>query len=176
MDQIWVSSIIPQLILKINNAITNNLNYIKLIGSGHETRAFCYVLDVVNGLKILMEKGIDREIYHIGNSDEEIKILDLAQLLVDNFGKKILIKSGENLHLGGTNRRCPDINKISKLGYKPMYNLNTGLNETFNWYINNLDNLKNKRPIDCLKIKKYIYLVIMEWLVLLLAYIKRKWL
>ena len=85
--------VIPQLILKINNAITNNLNYIKLIGSGHETRAFCYVLDVVNGLKILMEKGIDREIYHIGNSDEEIKILDLAQLLVDNFGKKILIKS-----------------------------------------------------------------------------------
>lgn len=140
--------VIPQLIEKINDAITNNLDYITLIGTGDETRAFCYVLDIVNGLKILMKNGIDREIYHIGNSDEEIKISDLAQLIINKLGKEVLIRPGENKHKGGTVRRCPDINKISLLGYKPAYDLSKGLNETIKWYINNIDNFKDKRSIE----------------------------
>ena len=140
--------VIPQLILKINHAIINNIDHITLIGTGNETRAFCYVLDVVNGLKILMKSGVDHEIYHIGNSDEEIKILDLAKLIIDEFGHNISIKSGKNLHKGGTNRRCPDVTKISLLGYKPEYNLNKGLKETIKWYIDNIDNFKNKRSIE----------------------------
>jgi len=140
--------VIPQLILKINHAIVNNIDHITLIGTGNETRAFCHVLDVVNGLKILMKSGVDHEIYHIGNSDEEIKILDLAKLIIDDFGHNISIKSGENLHKGGTNRRCPDVSKISLLGYKPECNLNKGLKETIKWYVDNMDNFKNKRSIE----------------------------
>ncbi len=140
--------VIPQLIQKIEDANTNNIDHITLIGTGNETRAFCYVLDVVNGLKILMKSGADHEIYHIGNSDEEIKIIDLAKLIMNEIGQNLIIKPGKNIHMGGTSRRCPDVNKISLLGYKPEYNLNRGLKETVKWYINNIDNYKNKRTIE----------------------------
>ena len=140
--------VIPQLILKINHAITKNINHITLIGSGDETRAFCYVLDVVSGLKILMQYGDDHEIYHIGNSYEEIKIFDLANLIIDILDQNILVKPGEDLHKGGTNRRCPNTNKIASLGYKPKYNLKKGLNETIKWYIDNIDYSENRRSIE----------------------------
>lgn len=140
--------VIPQLILKINNAITKNINHITLIGSGNETRAFCYVLDVVSGLKILMQYGDDHEIYHIGNSYEEIKIFDLAHLIINNLDQNIQVKPGEDLHKGGTNRRCPNVNKIASLGYKPKYNLKKGLNETIKWYIDNIDYSENRRSIE----------------------------
>ena len=70
--------VIPQLIEKIKLSIKENKSNITLIGKGIETRAFCYVDDLIDGLIILMSKGDDKEIYHIGN-DEEISIKDLAE-------------------------------------------------------------------------------------------------
>jgi len=37
---------------------------------------------------------------------------------------------------GSTLDRCPDIKKISKLGFKKKYNLSLGLSKTINWYLN----------------------------------------
>lgn len=140
--------VIPQLILKVVEAIDNDIDHVTLIGDGSETRAFCYILDVIEGLKILIKKGSDREIYHIGNSEEEIEIKELASLIINNLDKNLFVKSGDNLHEGNTNRRCPNVNKISQLGYKPKYNLKVGLKETIEWYVNNLEDYKNKRPIE----------------------------
>ena len=62
--------VIPQLITKIMHSEKNKNNFIDLVGSGVETRAFCYVDDIIDGLIILMDKGLDKEIYHIGNAHE----------------------------------------------------------------------------------------------------------
>ena len=48
----------------------------------------------------------------------------------------LLIKN-EKLTTGSVNRRCPNINKIKKLGYKKKYSLKKGLIETINWYLKN---------------------------------------
>ena len=95
-----------------------------------------------------MQYGDDHEIYHIGNSYEEIKIFDLAHLIINNLDQNIQVKPGEDLHKGGTNRRCPNVNKIASLGYKPKYNLKKGLNETIKWYIDNIDYSENRRSIE----------------------------
>ena len=46
-------------------------------GDGAETRAFCFVDDIVSGVLTMYAHGGHREIYHIGN-DEEVTIRDLA--------------------------------------------------------------------------------------------------
>ena len=55
--------------------------------------------------------------------------------------KRIIYISEKKLHiqntkeiLGSVKRRCPDILKIKKLGFKPKIDLNTGLENTFEWY------------------------------------------
>jgi nucleoside-diphosphate-sugar epimerase len=47
-------------------------------GTGEETRSFCYIDDCVDALMILLHKGEDRTVYHLGNPDEEHSIWDLA--------------------------------------------------------------------------------------------------
>ena len=128
--------VIPQFILRINKLLKNHESTRKLDfpiqGSGKETRAFCFVDDIVDGILILLKKGSNREIYHIGN-DYEISIKELADKIAILSNVQINILPSEEF-IGGTPRRCPDIKKIRQLGYEPKVNLNNGLKYTFDWY------------------------------------------
>ncbi len=135
--------VVPQLINKLKNSKDNNINSIELIGSGSETRAFCYVDDLVDGLLILMKKGKDKEIYHIGN-DYELSIYELAKKMTKLIDKTIQVKKGAQSHVGGTMRRCPDISKMREIGYKPKISIDIGLEKSVEWYLNNTNTSKNE--------------------------------
>jgi UDP-glucose 4-epimerase len=102
-------------------------------GDGTETRAFCYVDDVVEGVLTMYQNGGHREIYHIGN-DEEVSIRDLAARVAGVVGVDVEIRPTASA-VGGTNRRCPDIGKMRRLGYCPAVNLDEGLKRTAAWYL-----------------------------------------
>jgi UDP-glucose 4-epimerase len=135
--------VVPQLIKKVVYSQENQNNFIELIGSGNETRAFCYIDDLVDGLIILMEKGEDKEIYHIGN-DDELSIFDLAKKITNLIDTKINVKKGEQTHFGGTMRRCPDITKMKKIGYQPKISIDIGLEKSVDWYLKNENKSDNK--------------------------------
>ena len=80
----------------------------------------------------MYNKGKTREIYHIGN-DEEVSISDLARAVANTLRIEFDIGHTEGLP-GGTSRRCPDISKMSKLGYRPEVSLREGLKMTALWY------------------------------------------
>jgi UDP-glucose 4-epimerase len=101
-------------------------------GDGTETRSFCYVDDVVQGILTMYEKGGHREIYHIG-SDEEITIRELAARIGKIVGVDLDIRPTE-LAAGGTPRRCADISKMRALGWSPTVGLDEGLERTVAWY------------------------------------------
>lgn len=105
----------------------------KIQGSGKETRSFCHIDDCIDGLMVLLEKGEDRNVYHLGNPDEEYAIEDLATLVAHWFGEKIKIIRGE-LPKGSPTRRLPDISKLERLGYSPHVTLAEGLAGTLDWY------------------------------------------
>jgi len=114
--------VIPELMKKSLKA----KNKITIEGSGKETRSFCYIDDFINGLIILIKKKINGfNIFNIGN-DYEISINNLTKLIIKNSKKNLLIKN-KKLRTGSSKRRCPDIKKIKKLGYKPIVNLETGI-------------------------------------------------
>lgn len=135
--------VIPQLINKLIKSKASNETFIELIGDGLETRAFCYIDDLVDGLLILMNKGKDKEIYHIGN-DVELSIFDLAKKITKLIDDKIDVRKGKQTHFGGTMRRCPDISKMRKIGYEPEISIEKGLQVTVDWYLNNENKSKNE--------------------------------
>lgn len=127
--------VIPQLILRLKKIIAENKGRrlpLPIQGSGKETRAFIYIDDFIDGLKLVMDKGEHLGIYHVG-TDMEVSIKNLAEKIGRCFDKKIKILPGK-LNQGSTLRRCPDISKIKKLGFKPNISLDEGLQQTVQWY------------------------------------------
>lgn len=101
-------------------------------GTGEETRAFIYISDFIKAIELLIKKGKNGEIYHIGNS-EEISIKELAMIVSLNLQFDVAIKPGL-LKSGSTLRRVPDISKISDLGYLQTIPIKEGISRLKQWY------------------------------------------
>ena len=100
-----------------------------------QTRAFCYVTDVVEASQALMGCRLDGcELVHVGNDREEITIKELLSKLLDvaDFHPEILALPAPS---GAVNRRCPDITKLRALtGFEPAVDIASGLAHTWGWY------------------------------------------
>jgi len=124
--------VIPQLIAKIGRLSKQNSVNLSIQGTGQETRAFIYIDDFIQGFECILKRGKHMQIYNIGNM-EETSIKKLINVMGRILGKKINIISGKLLE-GSTPRRCPDITKIKRLGYKPKVSIEEGLHKTIQWY------------------------------------------
>ena len=124
--------VIPQMIERL----TKKENPFKIFGA-EETRTFCYIDDTIKATRMIMEsKDTNGLTYNIGNSDEEIKIKNLAKKLFDIakiHPQTEIIDSPE----GSVKRRCPDTTKLKNLRFSPRVSLEEGLEKTYNWYIEN---------------------------------------
>ena len=138
-DMGW-KHVIPQLIEKVQAAVSGGGGRIELQGDGTETRAFCYVDDIVEGIVRMWQKGETMGVYHIG-SMEEVTIRHLAEVVASAMGAEVELVAGEAAE-GATPRRCPDIAKMRALGYEPAVSLAEGVDRTARWY------LANPRPAD----------------------------
>ena len=118
--------VVPELIEKVKSA----KRILKIKGSGVETRSFIYIDDFVKAFYLIFKKGKHLNIYNIG-TEERIKIIDLANLIIKIFKKKIIIKK-EQIAKGGTKHRMPDIKKIRKLGFKQTISIIQGLKKIIN--------------------------------------------
>ncbi|MEK6854748.1 MAG: NAD-dependent epimerase/dehydratase family protein [Nanoarchaeota archaeon] len=104
------------------------------VGVEDSTRTFCYVDDAVRATQLVMEsESTNGDTIHVGRSDGEIKIIELA--------KKIFFIAGVNPRIefrppreGSVKRRCPDTTKLLNLGFKPEIDLDEGLIRCFEWY------------------------------------------
>ena len=100
-------------------------------GKGLQARTFCYVDDLIEGLITVMEKGTRGQVYNLGD-DKEIKIVDLAELIIKLSNPKSgleFIKRPAHDH----QNRLPNLEKIRKLGWSPKTNLKEGLVKTIQW-------------------------------------------
>ena len=104
-------------------------------GSGKETRSFCHVNDLVQGVMIMRERGEHLGIYHIGTS-EEISIAELARHVAASVGRDVALVPSPVLQ-GSTPRRCPNIDKLAALGYRQQVPLAEGLPPAVRWYWEN---------------------------------------
>jgi len=130
-----VGHVIPQFALRLRDMVeesTQDILQFPIIGTGEETRAFCYVLDAIDAILLAADQGEHRGIYHVG-TEEEVSIRSLAEAVAKHRGIPIQIKVSENLS-GAPSRRCPSIEKLRALGYEPRWTLEQGIAETVDWY------------------------------------------
>ena len=112
---------------------------IEMKSDGKAMRAFCYISDAtVAFLKVLLD-GKEGEAYNAGNPEQEISILDLANKLAGMFPEKNLKVIEQKKPDAGylhskVSRICPDITKISALGWKPVTSIETGFRKTIMSY------------------------------------------
>ena len=113
---------------------------ITIYGDGTQTRSFCYVDDLIIGLKRLMKS--DSSILNpvnLGNPDE-FTLLELVELIEETLNKKLTLNFLP-LPLDDPKIRKPDIH-IAKtaLGWEPLIALKDGLQETYKYFFNELKN------------------------------------
>ncbi len=104
----------------------------------HDKRSFCYIDDAVEAMQLVMEStATDGQTYHIG-SDEEYKMMGLAELLFVTFGWRPNQLDIHESPVGSVKRRLADISKIKKdTGWVPKTKLAEGIKKTFDWYKKN---------------------------------------
>jgi UDP-glucuronate decarboxylase len=112
---------------------------ITLYGDGSQTRAFCYVDDLVEGLIRLMATGDDvTGPINIGNP-HEIPVSELAERVIRLTGAGSRITYGP-LPADDPMQRCPDIRLATEiLGWKPTVVLDDGLRSTITYFRDMLD-------------------------------------
>jgi dTDP-glucose 4,6-dehydratase len=105
---------------------------ITVYGDGKQTRSFCYVSDLIEGIYRLMLSD-EHLPTNIGNP-QEITILQFAERIREHFENAAPIIF-EPLPQDDPKQRCPDISKAKKLlGWEPKVGLKEGLQVTMDYF------------------------------------------
>lgn len=103
-----------------------------IYGDGSQTRSFCFVADLIDGLVRLAQSDEHLPV-NIGNPGE-FTILECAQAVLEVTGSKSALKF-EPLPVDDPTRRCPDISKARRLlGWEPHIALKEGLAKSLDYF------------------------------------------
>ncbi len=110
----------------------------KIDGDGSQTRSFCYVDDLVDGImKVMFSENTRGEIYNLGNPGE-FTIKELAELVNKLTGANSEMEFSGTFRENDPMKRRPDISKVKEVtGWEPKVSLEEGLQKTIEFYKNN---------------------------------------
>jgi UDP-glucuronate decarboxylase len=114
---------------------------ITIYGDGHQTRSFCYVDDLIDGMMKFMDtpRSVPGPI-NVGNP-AEISMLELAETVLRIVGGSVRLVFSP-LPQDDPKRRCPDISRAKALlDWAPKVTLEDGLRETIAYFRNLLPTL-----------------------------------
>ena len=104
-----------------------------IYGDGQQTRSFSYIDDLLLGLTAMMAEPEFTGPVNLGNPTE-INMLDLARKILSITGSTSRLES-KPLPADDPKERCPDISlAMSRLGWKPQVDLDTGLRHTVDYF------------------------------------------
>jgi UDP-glucuronate decarboxylase len=108
---------------------------ITVYGDGFQTRSFCYVSDLIDGMIRMMECDNFTGPVNLGNPVEN-SILEFAEKIIALTGSRSKIIFNP-LPMDDPKQRQPDISlAVEKLGWQPMVRLESGLHKTIDYFKN----------------------------------------
>jgi len=134
------SHVLPAMIRKFHEAKINNNAPVTLWGSGTPMREFLFVDDMAEAVVFALENDLPEYLYNIGTG-KDITIKELAETIQNVTGHQgdILWDSSKP---DGTPRKLMDVSKMKEVGWQYATELEGGIKKTYQWYIENLDSIK----------------------------------
>ncbi len=134
------SHVVPAMIRKFHEAKENGHVPVMLWGSGNPKREFLHVQDLAEAIVFAIEHEIKGDIYNVGTG-EDLSIRELAEMIQKITGHKGEIMWDSDKP-DGTPRKLMDVNKIHDAGWKHSIDLEAGLTDTYEWFLENVNQLK----------------------------------
>src|SRR5690606_28943433 len=143
------SHVIPALIRRFHEAVVTNASQIMIWGSGTPMREFLHVDDMAAASVHVM--NLDKEVYqantqpmlsHINvGTGVDCTIRELAETIASVTGFKgelVFDKTKPD----GTPRKLMDVSRLKSLGWEASVNLNDGLRDAYQWFLDNQDSFR----------------------------------
>ena len=127
------SHVLPALIRRFHEAKLADSESVSIWGTGNPRREFLHSDDLADAVLFLMENYNDSEIVNVGcGEDQTIKVLAETISEVVGYSGSLEFDSSRP---DGTPQKILDISKIRVLGWTPEIPLKNGLEQVYQWYI-----------------------------------------
>ena len=130
------SHVIPGLISRMHQEASLKSNTFNIWGTGKPLREFLYSDDLADAIKFILENNVKDPLINIG-SGEEISIKEVAFIIKDviGFQGELVFDTSKP---DGNPRKLLDSNLINSYGWSPKTKINRGINNTYEWFVNNI--------------------------------------
>ncbi|WP_417241069.1 GDP-L-fucose synthase [Celeribacter halophilus] len=143
------SHVLPALIRRFHEAARDGVEEVIIWGSGKPRREFLHVDDMAEASLFVLD--LPKDIYdantepmlsHINvGCGTDISIFELAEMVAKITGFKGRIATDPSKP-DGTMRKLMDVSRLANMGWKASINLQDGIAETYDWFLENHDDLR----------------------------------
>lgn len=140
------SHVLPALIRRFHEAADQGLKEVIIWGTGTPRREFLHVDDMAAASLFVLD--LEADVYQANSQPmlshinvgcgADISILELANLVARVIGFEGVISTDPSKP-DGTIRKLMDVSRLAKMGWRAQINLEQGIRETYQWYLDNRD-------------------------------------
>ena len=116
---------------------------VELWGTGNPKREFLFVDDLAEAIIFVMENKLKESLYNVGTGDD-LSLKELALLV-----QKVIGHQGEIIwdtsKPDGTPRKVMEVSKLKNLGWSPKISLEQGIEETYQWFLENREGIREMK-------------------------------
>lgn len=139
------SHVLPAMIRKFHEAKEKDHIPVPLWGSGSPMREFLHVDDLAEAVRFVMEYDgkLDYDLINTGTGKDLTikKLAETVQIVIGHQGGIDWDRSKPD----GTPRKLMDVSRINKLGWKAEIGLRKGIEQTYEWFLKHLDEIKEMK-------------------------------
>ena len=129
--------VIPALMRKAHEAKQAGRKTLQVWGSGKPMREFLYVDDAADALVCLLKTYSGESHVNVG-SGQDITIAELARTVASIVGGDVDI-TFDTTKPDGTPRKLLDVSRLFATGWRPLYSLRSGLEQTYGWFLRHVE-------------------------------------
>lgn len=132
--------VLPAFIRRFHEAKRDGVSQVELWGDGTPMREFLHVDDLADALYLLMKEYNSPQHINVG-AGYDVPIKFLAKMIADIVGYEGEVTYNRE-YPNGTPKKLLDSTKIKDLGWESSISLEEGIKSTYEWFVENYDNIR----------------------------------